>query len=215
MRRDEIIKGIDVPFAEYLVFYAPLTEGDLTDHISGTEASINPNATVQWDAASQMLHLYTANAVSSPSYEKSIWWENLAKLMSFPDGVTLYAEMEEVNGECSGNSYSAIVATPTVKSGPSPYYMCNYRYTYKGGSGNGYIERLSHAKYSAVFGTNGTVDFYKDSVLKGGVTNWSTPVNDGSVSVCQLNSNNYKYGIKIRDVRIYNRQLSVSELAQL
>lgn len=39
------------PFYENLVFWAPLTEGDLTDHISGASLVANQNASITWDSA--------------------------------------------------------------------------------------------------------------------------------------------------------------------
>jgi hypothetical protein len=52
MRRDDFLKtgGPDLPpFAENLVFWAPLTNGDLTDHISGASLLCDSRVSYLWD----------------------------------------------------------------------------------------------------------------------------------------------------------------------
>ena len=201
----------DVPFAKNLVFYAPLTEGDLTDHVSGVAATVASTATVQWDSAKGMYHIYTGVGGSS-SYLKTISWDNLPNLTSFPNGITLYLECEEVSGECSGNSYAGTMSVASMSSSTQDVaYICNYRYT----NVTGFYTLVPHAKLAYTLTSSGSCIWYKDGVSVRTASGWTNRIFNGSISVCQLHRNNTKYGIYAKDVRVYNRVLSASEVAQL
>lgn len=61
MRREHHINRL-IP--ENCIFYAPLTQGDLTDHISGINASYgnHPNGSVEWDSNVGAYHFYKNGA---------------------------------------------------------------------------------------------------------------------------------------------------------
>ena len=65
MRREH--KNIEevVPFRESLVFYAPLTQGDLSDHVSGVKPTTDSGCSYVWDDAKQMYLFETSTNTSS------------------------------------------------------------------------------------------------------------------------------------------------------
>lgn len=56
------------PFGENLVFWAPLTEGDLTDHISSVSGSTLGNASISWNPT-ESAYLMTTNQGASLNYQ--------------------------------------------------------------------------------------------------------------------------------------------------
>ena len=71
MRREHTISSESLP--EGCVFYAPLSQGDLTDHISGVTASFGstPNGEVTWDSTIGAYHFYKMGI------GQSCYWNNL------------------------------------------------------------------------------------------------------------------------------------------
>lgn len=71
MRRDSISSSNDVEGD--LIFYAPLTNGDLTDHVSGVSATFgsDPNGSVTWDSNVGAYHFYKMGT------GQSCYWDGL------------------------------------------------------------------------------------------------------------------------------------------
>ena len=61
MRREQLTDS-NTPTGDELIFDAPLTQGDLTDHISGSVATYgsNPNGSVVWDSTQNAYHFTKA-----------------------------------------------------------------------------------------------------------------------------------------------------------
>lgn len=85
MRREDIIKqnAPSVPFEEDLVFYAPLTQGDLTDHISGsTGVAVNDtrsdNLTWNSSVGAYIVHArnYKENPIVWSTPNRKEMWNN-------------------------------------------------------------------------------------------------------------------------------------------
>lgn len=93
-----------VPFAEDLIFWAPLTEGDLTDHISGVTGEIQNGTTVTWDSSKGM-YLIDTTRVSSTTWSGGLWFPNSINLTK-DTPFTIYIEAE--TSYSNGNGWECI-----------------------------------------------------------------------------------------------------------
>ena len=208
-----------IPFAENLVFYAPLTEGDLTDHISGKLPSTDSGCSVTWNSTYNMYQLYC----SSGNYMAALRWVGLSLYEAghniSTDGLTVTARMKFVSQ--SGNNYSAFYACDSLKDTFGQYnnnraylYVCNARF---GTSGVG--SDINRITTTLTRGGSQNLKFYKNSTLAKSMS-WATSDISATrapdtLSLCEMHTNNTNMTILISDVRVYNRVLSASEVAQL
>ena len=196
----------DVPFAENLVFYAPLTEGDLTDHISGTIGTKMSNCEMYYDGVKEAYKL-----ISEPNrnkyYVSPLCWTGLSTMLNTRP-LTLSIDVAGVD---QGNGYCAMLITPSWS-----IIQKNYCHFYLGEVRFGGLD-TSFNRYVAVFDTNNYVGFYKNGVLINQQSNWGlNPVytGEGSVAICMANDCNI-YSIYAKNARIYNRVFTAQEVAQL
>ena len=76
----------DIPFAEDCIFYAPLTQGDLTDHISSNTLTVLSPATCTWDSSKNM---YYFNAYNMGGWNTKFRWSGLdLGIVSDPNNVS-------------------------------------------------------------------------------------------------------------------------------
>ena len=217
------------PFSESLVFWAPLTEGDLTDHISGsvgTTPSNNTNCSVTWD---DNRGLYRIN--NRVSGFAGLWWQGLNM---FPDAVngstlmrdipkTIYLKVLVVTTP-NGNGYAYSVGVGAGNDG--------YNYNVTTGTQRAVAECLcpTKAPFNIPIGTLHAICYTRDNLtntqyLDGTLV--STNPNDPwtqlyytrfgtrmSAVFCPQNAGDIA-DMCIQDIRIYNRALTASEVAQL
>ena len=196
----------DVPFSENLVFYAPLTQDDLTDHISGNSPTTMSNCSKSWDSSKEMWKL-TSNPGRTGYYVSPLRYQNLNTPQVSPSSkMTLVIDVAGIN---AGNNYCAMLITPEWGTIAKRYYHFYLAETRFGGIDTG-IHR-----YVGVW-DSGSVTWYKDGVRKGSQSWGSTSVYTGAgcVAVCMANDTS-KYEIYAKNVRIYNRAFTASEVAQL
>lgn len=198
------------PFAENLVFWAPLTEGDLTDHISGKTPITDNLCSVSWDTSKEM-YMLTASGSSSSRYG-ALKYSGLNMGLADGQDITFVLDFEEFSG--SGNGYNLMFGVPaTTEQIPTIAYMNHYRYT----SQANYNNVIGYGRYACVY-SGTTCQFYKNGVLINTATaaSWSgIKFTANTASICQLNTNNTRYTMFGKNARIYNRALSASEVAQL
>lgn len=200
----------DVPFAENLVFYAPLTEGDLTDHISGTVPTQSQDSYCEWDETIGMYKLRAYSSNNGADFPSALKWSIPSMNLTQGQALTLVIDVQEIY--VYGNYYAPMISVPSMSS-QGGAYICNTRYI------NKQLLSTLHrycVSCSAFNGSNFTLKFYQDGVLKQSGT-WAQnySYNKNTVSVCQLHTNNREYQIYAKNVRVYNRELSASEVAQL
>lgn len=207
-----------IPFAEDLVFYAPLTQGDLTDHISGVTGTSGSGVSIVWDSSKEMYLL----SVNSTYYNGALVWRGLTLYdtndIVYEKGITITALIQF--SAQTGNNYSAFYACDDLST---TYYTGSERpdsfnvYTCKARYGSNDISSSVHRLTTTWNKANG-IKWYIDNTVAGSNSNWSnktTQRHPDSFSLCQLHSNNTRLVLYISDVRIYNRILSASEVAQL
>ena len=189
-----------IPFAEDLIFYAPLTEGDLTDHISGVTGT-NNGGNITWNSTKQMYFIQSAatGGASFPGGLKFVGTENIN------GPFTMYAQVETTYAGYNGSAYGCYV---TVLNSSKYVYLATYEV-------NGLNNDLTVGKvaYSFDFNTNPNSKLYLNGTLtyskNSGATN-SAIFNE--VHVGGLGNNNYSLDFYVKDVRIYKRALSASEI---
>lgn len=209
----------DIPFSENLVFYAPLSEGDLTDHVSGNTFHTVGNATVVFDSNIGM-YLFKK---SGQAYvictglelglnESSSDFANLNCTLYFKcyfttaNTGTQNASMVSLGDYYLHRFPNVSFSNFTNKRRLSSYNLCVNTY------------------YSiAIVFTNGVCSLYVDSNLtdypNNGTYSWYdsfdfTKIND-SVLINAGNWSGNDGGGYYKDVRVYNRALTAQEVAQL
>lgn len=184
----------DVPFAEDCIFYAPLSYNDLTDHISGVQGVIQSGTTLEWNSSMNM-YLIKNDYLSNAQAQGGVWFD----IPGFQKPFTLFARIQEVSNDYLWD-YAVDV---TNVSGAN-----NYPFS------KGYFSLSTLCKCVLVCYTSGTTYYYKNS-SKVSTFNWTSfPI----FNRIKLVTNNSGYKINhsyVSDVRIYNRTLSDSEIAQL
>ena len=214
MKREHIISSdtSNVPFAEDLVFYAPLTEGDLTDHISVTLPTSSPSGTngsgISWDSTNSM---YAFEAVSVWGY--AALWDQLNMGLSDGDPITICIDVvEDVDtfNSSTTNRFNSMIGTPKWTSSKAMVYICHYRYD------TTYNALTGLHRYVATW-ENGNIKWYKDGVLSNTGSGWNanSDFSNNEVTICLVPTNNSYYKIWAKNARIYNRAMSASEVAQL
>lgn len=220
MRREHIIIGGSEPmppFVENLVFWAPMTENDVTDHISGTSPTSDTGCSYTWDANKGMYLCETTG--SSSSLNAAMIWTGLNLNIAPADSqqYTITGVFEWVLGGGSYNGkYFCYMAcnnyhnqSPTTirysngdveDEGISPTTVGIHRLTIIADNSNGLKKMIR----------------YEDTRLTTNKSNWggfrTAPT---SVAVGQFLNGVTSGKIYAKDIRVYNRALSASEVAQL
>lgn len=190
------------PFAENLVFWAPLKHGDLKDHISGVDPISDSGCSITWDAAKQMYKFYAYGA------EKSAANYNGVRLgLSNNSPLTMFIILEEV--ALIGNNYEGMIGTPRYVAGSASLYMRHYAFSQSSQP----IRELN--RYVLVY-NGSTFKSYKNGALVA-TNNISDTIRltNNIVQICLLPRNNTSYTFYAYDARIYNRVLTDQEIAQL
>lgn len=221
------------PFAENLVFWAPLTQGDLSDHISGEVGASSSNCSAVWDSTEGM---YLLTAATTDTYGRghnsdALRYNSAALRANLngtqTTGMTVYMLLKE-------HTY---VPGPNGQYGVSRYFSCSDMYDVWETSPRMNVlvdgARLNQSsinisklrKIAVVYNpTAKLLTVYEDGtvVLRGSWTD--TPAAPLSVGLLSKNGhssssssgyNTKSFSAYVQDVRIYNIQLTASEIAQL
>ena len=208
----------DVPFAENLVFYAPLTEGDLTDHISGTSPTTGAAGTsVTWNTGKGM-YLFAFDETASvwtgaaAVYNNPAVLSNIQALCGDEQPCALVIQCEIIAQY--GNRYGEFTACYDSQSHRSRLDLCSQRL-------NGYAENDSYVIYPTGFNKLAIVyeagkrRSYVNGTL-GKEMDWvQGTLNLDGVYIALKLSNNYRLQCYVKDIRIYNRSFTAQEVAQL
>lgn len=199
------------PFYENLVFWAPLTEGDLTDHISGVEPTTGQNCIVTWDS-NKISYLIDASAAGDLVY--GLLWEHLS--LNLVDGheATIYVEVCYSKGTYNSSSFFAGV--PNILSDAetqSSNYVAVQPIRFSLQPSSTFVKLVCSCP--TLDGVNvKNPAFYKNGSLF--VTgNWRAKSKLSRNVVCAVQNYHSSISAYIRDIRIYNRALTAEEVAQL
>lgn len=87
-----------------LVFYAPLTEGDLYDHISGQICEVQSGGTITWDSQLNAYHFTKSRGLNGCA-----WWRNLNLNIDIVNwGFTLVADYGAAQNGTDESKYRSI-----------------------------------------------------------------------------------------------------------
>ena len=215
MRRNHSIDNI--PFAENLVFYAPLTEGDLTDHVSRTSMVDGNRGTYIWDSEKKM---YLFSFTNSSSGTVGYWDVNLRMSTIETQSYTLFCKIicDDVS---SGRPYVFGLGNFDMSNSYKPSVCAGHYY---GRNSNQKIESISYIA-AVRDGLQGKLYYYPcvnnqwDESSTG--THMSNPENWNNINLCGsrvcvcIRRDNFAPKFWIKDARVYNRALSAQDLAQL
>lgn len=198
------------PFADNLVFWAPLTQGDLTDHISGASPTTDSRCTIDWDADKGM---YLFSFDSGASINLATAAQYAIQNVSLNEA-TCYIYAQTLRRQ--GNNYEGWINANNVASG-AICNLCGYRVSAVATASN--ITTINPSglhKFVCVY-KGSKLLVYQDGTLVRTHT-WSsvsTPYTLNSVGLCVKQKNQTYLSEYIRDVRIYNVALTAQEVAQL
>lgn len=206
----------DVPFAENLVFYAPLTEGDLTDHVSGV-SPVRGTGICEWDASNNAYRLKVQNVTT----DATCLIYNLPQLnFAAPYNWTAFTEVYVISRDITADLLSIGHPPYNNQDGVSVFSLHEiHRFSmFTLGSWCKLVSQRNGAE--ANFYTNGTLDrqtvgtgtqptyvsFMVENAISG---NYANRINLGALFY------NHTFDILLRDVRLYNRALTSQEIAML
>lgn len=194
----------DVPFAENLVFYAPLTEGDLTEHISGQEMTITGDGGIDYDIAEDA-YLITLPAATTPS-KAVLTVGNLS--LGLDNQLTTVYSYRELG---SSNFRPAYFSIENITQDKYPYAL---PFVFGGARGS-----ANQWKTFVQVWTNPFMRTYKNGSVYN-EQNISTTITDScnsGISIGRVASviGSHQGSYYLRDLRIYNRALTAEEIAQL
>lgn len=200
-----------------LVFYAPLPQGDTTDHVSGNNVTINAAASLSWSSGDSA---YLFNG--SPGY-------NLRSTMFYwPVSLGLFNSSTTAANACytitskvkikTANDLSLIRCYPIVG-----YYADASTYIFvfasRGAFFNAAIDNQWHTCTLRV--SNGRSECFVDGVY---AYNYATSISASNMSVTDANNYVSVFCIAatamqgsacIKDIRVYNVALTNTEIASL
>lgn len=201
---------LDIPHSEDLVFYAPLDlEHGTKEIIHNITPTTDSGATVTWNSGKQMYSLYAYNS-SGGTTISALFYQNIGMGLANTNGVTVCIDVEE---QSMLATYPAMISTPKYADGncvllrhanfnTSPHTLLSGRFV---------------VTCSAWNGSTRVVKYYHNGVLKDTVT-YNTPTNLSMdrVTVCETASSaGYYYRIYATNARIYNREMTAEEVANL
>lgn len=236
MRREYIKSGGDTPlppFSENLVFWAPLTQGDLSDHISSEVGVSSSGCSATWDSSEGM---YLLSAATTDTYGRghnsdALRYNSAALRANLngtqTTGMTVYMLLKE-------HTY---VPGTNGQYGVSRYFSCSDMYDIWETSPRmnvlvdgarlrqSQIDTTKLWKVAVVYNPSARLLTFYDNGSPMYTAAWTdTPAAPLSVGLCSKNGhgtsttsgyNTKSFSAYVADVRIYNRQLTASEVTQL
>lgn len=203
----------NVPFAEDLLFYAPLANGDLKDYVSGVSPTLQNDTNISWDTSKNM-YLLESNPGTTGYYVSPLYYDVDLPISDFGN-LTIVIDVINVQ---MGNQYCAHVLTPSW-SDIGKNYVCAFMRQYGYGSPDNALHR--YVASSNFTSSSGSISFYKDGVFSHStnkaewVGSTSKPLYDkNSVAICMANDTS-TFKIYAKNCRIYNRSMTAAEVAQL
>lgn len=191
------------------ILYAPLTQGDLSDHIYGLQPTIESGCTATWDSTKAAYSLYSS-AVWKAALQYS--HPSLTKEDVVNNGITLsvYMTMDSY----SGNGYSSFISlngTKNSSAGVIYTYTCKARF-----SG---VTFTNWHRITSVW-QNGVLSHYCDGELylqHSWCSEYATLgfPQPALFTVCELHTNNYNMTMHAKNLVVYNKALTASEVQAL
>ncbi len=200
---------LDIPHSEDLVFYAPLDlEHGTTEILHNITPITESGATVSWNTTKQMYNLYAYNNASGTT-TSALYYQNIGMGLTDGQGVTICIDIEE---QSMSATYPSMISTPKYIDGSnvmirhatfntSRYTLLKGRFVVTCSQWDG-IQRIQK--------------WYQNGILKDTVIyTVSQHLSLDRVTICETAVNNYNYRIYATNARIYNREMTAEEVANL
>lgn len=222
MRREhnKISGGNNIPFAENLVFYAPLTQYNLTDLVSGnnaelcTDTSNNAQTSIVWDYNYNMYRLFTKGDNYAYNYPFALRW-NVPNLFDTDKSYTIAVKMQVLQE--TSNGYFAYFACSDLKKTFNNRTETDYVYTYAHQARNTKPTTLSWVICSLSREADHTACWYLNSLLKATSSPWcaSKTIKPDTIALCQKHYNTTSCEMLAKDLIVYDRLLNQTEIELL
>lgn len=204
MNRRRLLEKIsDIPYSEYLVFYAPLNTADSSDIFSGISPTTDASSTASFDTVKGMWRLRAGAANNS-----SLVYSGLDMGLTVGQEITMVIDVEEIT---MYDQWQSMFSTPKYNQGNNAYIRHDRYYNnttpMSGRFCVTYTYRTPTGQYA---------DFYKDGVFFKQVS-WGNPnISANIVTICETaNSSGRYYEIYASNARIYNKAFTAAEIANL
>ncbi len=206
------------PFYENLVFWAPLTEGDLTDHISGVELKHTDESYVKWDSLMNAYQFFKKRKPDYNGWDTSILFD----AVNFPKGLK--------KEDTQGYTITALCKRSYIQNYNYPPYVVLGLYTNNDTwrpsiaftSNEQSSTKEQWGRRTLVYGDGIAKRFFNGEFVMqdigGSLTNYISQNTDvGNYIGVNLDRDGKDMNQKpwIADIRIYNRALTAQEVAQL
>lgn len=207
LRRRTMVEGGSVsPLPADCVFYAPLTQNDTTDHVSGTAATIEAGQAA-WDATTQMWRL----VANSPKTGVLQYNFSAPILNLYNQDCTVVLDMAEE--QSNGNNWFAPikVGKQNFTTYPAQFYLAHI-FFYSNTTPRPNLTRYATIWHSATQ----RCDSYVNGTQTDANRQRSLSTGDADcITLCFLPANNSLYTIRIKNVYVFNRALTPAEIAAL
>jgi hypothetical protein len=209
--------GGGVPFSGNLIFHAPLTQGDWTDHISGVTPVLGTGSCT-WDST---YNAYRFTCIESLTAQKCLIYDIPAGIdfkQSENYNFSIYAKIRVVSQAATTDYFTLGVANSY--SDPDVFTLGEtHRFNAPSLSGAFYDLCMTRDTRDVVFYVNKSVSrtSYWEANGNFSTFNVAKAVANETNKRCCIGTvlYNYTFDTYIKDVRIYDRVLSASEVAQL
>lgn len=207
------------PFYENLVFWAPLTEGDLTDHISGVELKHTDESYVKWDSSMNAYQFFKKRKPDYNGWDTSILFD----AVNFPKGLKKEATQ--------GYTITALCKRSYTQSYNYPPYVVLGLYTtndvwrpciaFSNLEPSSTKEQWGRRTFLRNADGNSKSYFNTQLITQGTDGNLASYISQNTDVLNYIGVNLDRDGKDknqnpwIADIRIYNRALTAEEVAQL
>ncbi len=219
MERRRLLDINGIPFADDLIFYAPLTQGDTTDHISGQDIHVRHAGTLTWDNTEGA---YKFDGSAAEFYSQ-FYWSNLSLGIDVTSAntveYTMFAKVKIVSAN-TDIYYCRFLPSAGRTDGSgrhvgSPLYQGSTFYFSSYSTGIWY-------EFTSSIKNNSSNNYINKSIVRttnAGYQVSGLPASDMnkyvSIFPCYNVSGANSGVVYVRDVRFYNRALTAAEIAQL
>lgn len=202
-----------------IVFYAPLGQGDTTDHISGNDVTVDSYGALSWNNSESAWYF---NGSYYGYYSKSLFaWKNL-DMGIFSSSTTAANVVFTISAKIKVQSANDIGTSRFIPSFSYVQDGSHYLYAFasRGAFWNASIDGQWHEYTLRV--SNGSAECMLDGVLKNtysmsmSQSGFVVADTDNYLAVYSLfNANKFGGSAYIKNVIVYNRALTDAEIAQL
>lgn len=192
-----------------LIFYAPLTQDDLTEHITGNSFTITGDGQMTWDESNQIWHFVTPTTTYKCIMTIEFPWED-----KLANGFTCIVDGMRISGPSIANNKCRpfLMGDGTTSSEKFPEWtLCPGSTDRWGYSMGTFIVYRTTTNNTKAWKYNGTVFWNQTQSWQ--KKDFSYPHSNYMSIGCSGHPNYRQAHFGLKNIRIYNRILSTEEIA--